>query len=219
MSASQHPGTQANRQRVAVACRLALVEGGARAFLSMLADITAQGDADLELLAGAEQGSKDTRDYRRMCETVRTALQRNLSEAAGAHAEGFVRALTHLLSLVGDGAGPGEGWDPIHATGAAFEDSAQADQLRIDWQRILANLQAAGMSMQEIAGECEISTSMLEGLARVGDSAVPDRWTWQYRAGHCLVALWCTRCGTHLRDVPIVEADADPEAAPNLELQ
>lgn len=73
----------------------------------------------------------------------------------------------------------------------------------IDWPQILATVRRAGLSTQQIADECEISPDMLDDFARAGGSAVRARLGLHYWAGHCLVALWCARCGRQLRDVPI----------------
>ncbi|MEL4181224.1 hypothetical protein [Roseateles sp. PN1] len=69
---------------------------------------------------------------------------------------------------------------------------------RIDWARILANLQTAGMSMQQIADAVECGKSTLYGYASEDLTAEPAYWI-----GHCLVALWATKCGASLQDVPI----------------
>lgn len=69
---------------------------------------------------------------------------------------------------------------------------------RIDWARILANLQTVGMSMQQIADEIEVGKSTLYGYTNEDATSEPAYWV-----GHSLVALWCVRCGAKLQDVPI----------------
>ena len=69
---------------------------------------------------------------------------------------------------------------------------------RIDWARILDNLRKAGMSMQQIADACECGKSTLHGYAAEDLTAEPAYWI-----GHCLVALWASKCGTRAQDVPI----------------
>ncbi len=71
-------------------------------------------------------------------------------------------------------------------------------QRRIDWQRILANLHAVGMSMQQIADAVEVGKSTLYGYVNEDATSEPAYWV-----GHCLVVLWCARCGCQLEDVPI----------------
>lgn len=72
---------------------------------------------------------------------------------------------------------------------------------RIDWARILSNLQAAGMSMQQIADEVDVAKSTLYGYSNADAPSEPSYW-----AGHCLLALWCVRCGALLKDAPMVKA-------------
>jgi hypothetical protein len=72
---------------------------------------------------------------------------------------------------------------------------------RIDWARILSNLQAAGMSMQQIADEVEVGKSTLYGYLNPDAPSEPPYW-----AGHCLLALWCVRCGAKLADAPMTKA-------------
>lgn len=69
---------------------------------------------------------------------------------------------------------------------------------RIDWARIIANLQTAGMSLREVADAIDASKSSLFQYTNEDCPSEPA-----YYVGHSLVALWCTRCGTRLEDVPI----------------
>lgn len=69
---------------------------------------------------------------------------------------------------------------------------------RIDWTRLIANLQRAGMSPQQIADWVGVGRKTITDYAREDIPAEPAYWV-----GHCLVVLWCERCGTHLEDVPI----------------
>lgn len=68
---------------------------------------------------------------------------------------------------------------------------------RIDWPRIIANLQKTGMSLQQIADAVEVGKRTIMDYAREDLPAEPAHWT-----GHCLVILWCDQCGTSMQDVP-----------------
>jgi hypothetical protein len=68
---------------------------------------------------------------------------------------------------------------------------------RIDWARILSNLQTAGMSLQEVADWLEVGKSTLRGYTDPDIPSEPAYWV-----GHCLVLLWCKRCGCRLDDLP-----------------
>lgn len=69
---------------------------------------------------------------------------------------------------------------------------------RIDWSRILENLETAGLSMQQIADQVDAGKSTLVGYKNPDCPSEPAYWV-----GHSLVALWATRCGCQLADVPI----------------
>lgn len=69
---------------------------------------------------------------------------------------------------------------------------------RIDWARILANLQAAGMSLQQIADQVQVSKSTLYGYLNPDAPSEPAYWV-----GHSLLALWCSKCGAKLADAPM----------------
>lgn len=78
---------------------------------------------------------------------------------------------------------------------APFELSRER---RIDWARIIANLQTAGMSQRQICEALAISQGTLAGYLNDEAPSEPAYWL-----GHCMVLLWCDRCGTQLQDVPI----------------
>lgn len=69
---------------------------------------------------------------------------------------------------------------------------------RIDWARILANLQTAGMSMQQIADEIGVGKMTVYGYKNEDCPSEPAYWV-----GHCLIGLWAQKCGAKLQDVPI----------------
>lgn len=69
---------------------------------------------------------------------------------------------------------------------------------RIDWARMVANLQKVGLSFQDIADELDIGKRTVMDYAKEDIPAEPAYWT-----GHCLIALWCNRCELQLKDVPI----------------
>lgn len=68
---------------------------------------------------------------------------------------------------------------------------------RIDWARILANLQTAGMSLQEVADWLEVGKSTLRGYTDPDIPSEPAYWV-----GQRLLALWADKCGCRLDDVP-----------------
>lgn len=69
---------------------------------------------------------------------------------------------------------------------------------RIDWARILVNLQATGLSLQQIADDIDCGRTTLLGYMNEDAPSEPQYWV-----GHSLLALWCVKCGTNLADVPI----------------
>lgn len=94
---------------------------GAAALQDLIHLIGTKGNADLEAAANASGHDRgDSRDYRAMAAMVQQDLETNLHHQSPAHREGYLRALTDLLSLTADGAGPGDEWDPIRSTAAAF---------------------------------------------------------------------------------------------------
>lgn len=76
--------------------------------------------AETDYIAAGLDGGDDERDYRGMADMVQRDLAANLDHQSPAHRQGYLRALTDLLSTVADGAAPGGGWDPIKNTAAAF---------------------------------------------------------------------------------------------------
>jgi hypothetical protein len=93
------------------------VYAGAAAFLDLIRRIQEKGDKDLEF---HEDSEGDVRDYFEMAEMVQASIRENLEHAAQAHRQGYLRALTDLISIVGDDCGPGDEWDPISGTERAF---------------------------------------------------------------------------------------------------
>jgi len=87
---------------------------GAAAFKALIHQIREMGNADLEGRRG------DTRDYHAMAAVVLASIDTNLRHADADRAEGYLRALVHLLSLEADGCGIGDSWDPIKLTAPAF---------------------------------------------------------------------------------------------------
>lgn len=78
---------------------------------------------------------------------------------------------------------------------------------RIDWARILANLQTAGMSLQEVADWLEVGKSTLRGYTDPDIPSEPAYWV-----GHCLVLLWCERCERKLEELPTLCVDTRPRS-------
>lgn len=90
---------------------------GAAALQALLARLGSMAAADL---SREDESAGDARDYRAMAATVRADLAANLGHRDAAHAEGYLRALTDLLSIVADGCAPGADWTPIANTERAF---------------------------------------------------------------------------------------------------
>ena len=90
---------------------------GAAAFQALIRTVGDKGEADLL----SSDGSVDTRDYRAMAVLVAKDLDANLHHPDSMHREGYLRALTDLLSISADGFGIDQVWDPIKDTAAAFE--------------------------------------------------------------------------------------------------
>ena len=96
--------------------RPATAQHGAAAFKALIHQIREMGNADLEGRRG------DTRDYHAMAAVVLASVDSNLRHPDADRAEGYLRALVHLLSLEADGCGIGDGngWNPIRLTAPAF---------------------------------------------------------------------------------------------------
>lgn len=69
---------------------------------------------------------------------------------------------------------------------------------RVDWPRVIANLQKSGMSLRQIAAALDIGAETVRGYLNEHAPSEPAYWI-----GHCLVLLWCDRCGTQLEDLPV----------------
>lgn len=103
---------------------------GAAALQCLIRGIGQQGDADLERAADAVgHDGGEARDYTAMATVVFQDLEANLHHQCPVHREGYLRALTHLLSLTAYGAATGNGWDPIAGTEAAFLAPRAAGEL------------------------------------------------------------------------------------------
>lgn len=94
------------------------LQAGAAALQGLIRRIGDMGDADLA--AADDDAAGDTRDYQAMAAAVQADLAANLGHDSPEHRQGYLRALTDLLCMVADGAGPGDGWDPIQVTASAF---------------------------------------------------------------------------------------------------
>lgn len=84
--------------------------------------------------------------------------------------------------------------------GIAQPALALRKERRIDWPRMIREIQRQGMSLQEIADAIQMSRSALYGYLSEDCPSEPA-----YYVGHCLVGLWCTKCGRTLSDVPVRE--------------
>lgn len=104
-----------------------LAKAGAEAFIDLINKVNAHSEADLERYADVVECGRDVRDYRAMAQIVAGELHRNLFAAHPEHAQGFLRALTDLLCMEGDGCGPDDDWDPIKNTAAAYGEDLEVD--------------------------------------------------------------------------------------------
>lgn len=96
------------------------VQAGAMALQDLIRRIGVMAEADY---IGADldgDNVEDERDYPAMAAAVHASITDNLLHPSGDHREGYLRALTGLLSIVADGSAPGQGWDPIKDTAAAY---------------------------------------------------------------------------------------------------
>jgi len=126
------------------------LQAGAAALQDLIRRVGEEGEADL-VLAGDDAG--DARDYRALAAMVLQDVQTNLLHPEAAHREGYLRALTHLLSLTADGAGPGLDWRPISDTAAAFARpavQAEAGQAAAEIDQ-LAGARAFDAAAQQLA--------------------------------------------------------------------
>lgn len=69
---------------------------------------------------------------------------------------------------------------------------------RIDWPRVVANLQRLGMSLQNIADEINVSKSLVAGWVDEGSTGEPAFWT-----GAVLIEVWCKKTGLQWPDLPV----------------
>jgi len=98
------------------------LQAGAAALQDLIRRVGDKGDADLvaAYAATSEVEAGDARDYKALADMVQRDLAANLDHQSPGHRQGYLRALTHLLSLTADGAGPGPDWAPVRDTAAAF---------------------------------------------------------------------------------------------------
>lgn len=104
------------------------LRAGAAALQELIHDVRERADADLGACweADADLEGRDGRDYRALSTLVQAGIESGMHHPHPAHREGFLRALTDLLSMVGDGSGPDDDWDPISTTAAAFAGASFA---------------------------------------------------------------------------------------------
>ena len=103
---------------------------GARALQDLIRAIADKGDSDLAACEDEVEEGVDTRDYVALAAMVQRSFEANMHHADHAHSEGYLRALTDLLSIVADGAGSGDDWNPIRDTEAAFATPIVVERMR-----------------------------------------------------------------------------------------
>lgn len=73
---------------------------------------------------------------------------------------------------------------------------------RIDWPRVLLNLQACGMTMDQIAAEVDVGKATLYGYASRDTPSEPAFWV-----GVRLCALWGERTRYAMGALPVRKVD------------
>jgi len=78
---------------------------------------------------------------------------------------------------------------------------------RIDWPRVVANLRATGMSVQQIADEVDVGRSSLQGYCDEALCSEPSFWV-----GSRLLLIWTQRTGLPYFDAPTRTVQASVSA-------
>ena len=69
---------------------------------------------------------------------------------------------------------------------------------RIDWARVVLNLQSQGMSLQQIADSIDAGKATVRGWTDEDLGAEPAFWV-----GSALILLWCEKTGLKWPDLPV----------------
>lgn len=69
---------------------------------------------------------------------------------------------------------------------------------RIDWPRIVANLQRCGMSLQTIADALDVSKAQVVNYAEAEGTMEPAFWV-----GAAMLVLWADKTGLKWTDAPV----------------
>lgn len=69
--------------------------------------------------------------------------------------------------------------------------------IRIDWPRVIANLQRCGMSLQGVADEIDVSKAQVSAYADEHGTTEPAFWV-----GSALLVLWMAKTGLTYTDAP-----------------
>jgi hypothetical protein len=70
-------------------------------------------------------------------------------------------------------------------------------EIRIDWPRVIANLQRCGMSLQGVADEIDVSKAQVSAYSDEHGTTEPAHWV-----GSALLVLWSARTGLPYTDAP-----------------
>ena len=70
-------------------------------------------------------------------------------------------------------------------------------EIRIDWPRVIANLQRCGMSVRQIADEIDVSKAQVSVYADENGTTEPAFWV-----GSALLVLWMAKTGLTHTDAP-----------------
>jgi hypothetical protein len=88
------------------------------------------------------------------------------------------------------------------ATNSGFGVLKLERKRRVDWPRVLANLQACGMTMEQIAGEVDVGKATLYGYASHDAPSEPAFWV-----GIRICDLWGRKTGYTMGALPVRKVD------------
>ena len=96
------------------------VRAGSDSFLRLINRINLQTSADFSAEDDGALDDVDLRNYPALVALVEASLRDSFVDATPQHRQGFLRAIADLLAMHVDGAVPGDDWDPLKSSEAAF---------------------------------------------------------------------------------------------------